>query len=386
MNPQTLEPLNPIPRKIPGLYIHIPFCLKKCGYCSFYSITSLSSIPDFLVALFQEMEMVHDPWGPFDTVYIGGGTPSLLTIKQLESILTRVQKYFRLLPDSEITLEANPGDLSLPFLRSLKSIGINRLNMGVQSFDQKILDFLGRRHSLDQAISAIESARLAGFQNLGFDLIYGIPEQNLASWQETVEQALTFLPEHLSCYQLTLEEKTALGQRYRNGEFQLPEEDLQYDFFMKTSEWLEGAGYLHYEVSNFARSLTFASRHNQKYWNHTSYLGFGPAAHSFKDGERWWNHASLDQYLADIEKGKLPVEKKENLTIEQLRLEALFLGLRTKRGISLQDFIRRYHSDLLFEKKEVIGNLERQGFLSIQNGHLVPTRAGLAVADSLALI
>jgi len=155
---------------------------------------------------------------------------------------------------------------------------------------------------------------------------------------------------------------------------------------MKTSEWLEGAGYLHYEVSNFARSLTFASRHNQKYWNHSSYLGFGPAAHSFKDGARWWNHASLDQYLTDIEKGKLPVEKKENLTIEQLRLEALFLGLRTKRGISLQDFTRQYHSDLLFEKKEVIGNLERQGFLSIQNGHLVPTRAGLAVADSLALI
>jgi oxygen-independent coproporphyrinogen-3 oxidase len=258
--------------------------------------------------------------------------------------------------------------------------------MGVQSFDQKILDFLGRRHSLDQAISAIESARLAGFQNLGFDLIYGIPGQNLASWRETVEQALTFLPEHLSCYQLTLEEKTALGQRYRKGEFQLPEEDLQYDFFMKTSEWLEGAGYLHYEVSNFAGSLPLASRHNQKYWNHTPYLGFGPAAHSFKDGERWWNHASLDRYLAEIEKGKLPVEKKENLTIEQLRLEALFLGLRTKRGISLQDFILQYHSDLLFEKKEVIGHLERQGFLSIQEGHLVPTRAGLAVADSLALI
>jgi oxygen-independent coproporphyrinogen III oxidase len=386
MIPQTSEFVRSRTDRVPGLYIHIPFCVSKCHYCSFYSIPSVSPIPEFLRALFLEMEMIHDPWGPFDTVYIGGGTPSLLTIKQLESILARVQKCFRLLPDSEITLEANPGDLSLPFLRSLKSLGINRLNMGIQSFDQKSLDFLGRRHSPDQAISAIKSARLAGFRNLGLDLIYGIPGQNLASWKETVEQALASLPEHLSCYQLTLEEKTALGKRYRNGEFQLPEEDLQYDFFMKTSEWLEEAGYLHYEVSNFTRSLPFASRHNQKYWNHTPYLGFGPAAHSFQDGERWWNHTSLDRYLADIEERKLPVEKKENLTIAQLRLEALFLGLRTKRGISLQEFIRQYHSDLLLEKKEAIGHLERQGFLSIQNDHLVPTRAGLAVADSLALI
>ncbi|OGP91273.1 MAG: hypothetical protein A2156_05675 [Deltaproteobacteria bacterium RBG_16_48_10] len=369
-----------------GLYIHIPFCLGKCNYCSFYSTPSLSSIPDFLEALPQEIERNHNQWGPFDTVYMGGGTPSALTLKQLESILTPVQKNFALLPDAEITLEANPGDLDLPLLNGLQGIGINRLNVGIQSFDQKTLDFLGRRHSVGQAVSAIESSRMAGFRNIGFDLIYGIPGQDLDSWHETLNQALNFSPEHLSCYQLTVEDKTPLGQRYRKGEFQLPTEELQHTFFMKTSEWLEEAGYLHYEVSNFAKSLPFTSRHNQKYWNHTPYLGLGPAAHSFKDGKRWWNHSSLNQYLIDLEKGELPIEKRETLTTEQLQLEALFLGLRTRRGISIRDFTRQFHFDLLSERKEIISKLQQEGFLSIQNGCLIPTRAGLAVADSLALI
>jgi oxygen-independent coproporphyrinogen III oxidase len=378
-----LERMN---TRISGLYIHIPFCLRKCHYCNFYSAVTTSSIPTYLAALSQEMEMVRDQWGPFDTVYIGGGTPSILTLKQLESILAHVQETFVLLPGTEITLEANPGDLNLPFLRDLRKMRINRLNIGTQSFDQRILDFLGRRHSPEQAISVVESARRAGFQNLGLDLIYGIPGQDLESWRETLSQALVFSPEHLSCYQLTIEGNTLLGQKHRNGEFRIPEEVLQFDYFMKTSEWLEEAGYLHYEVSNFAKSPAYASRHNQKYWNHTPYLGLGPAAHSFKGGERWWNHSSLDQYLADIEMAKLPVEKKEILTSDQLQLETLFLGLRTHRGISLQDFTREFHVDLIAEKEKILTRLQEGGFLSIQDGFLVPTRAGLAVADSLALI
>ena len=386
MNPRTLEPLNPDTSDIAGLYIHIPFCLTKCNYCNFYSVTSPLLIPDFLEALFQEMEMTHEQWGPFDTVYIGGGTPSLLSLGQLETILTAVRRRFVLLDHSEITLETNPGDLNLPFLQGLQGIGINRLNVGIQSFDPNILDSLGRRHSSTQAISAIENSRGAGFQNIGLDLIYGIPGQELKSWRETLHQGLLFSPEHLSCYQLSLEEKTPLGRRHRQGEFRLPGEGLQYDFFMKTSEWLEGAGYLRYEVSNFARNLAFASRHNQKYWNHTSYLGLGPAAHSFREGERWSNHSSLNQYLADIKKGTRPIGMRESLTIEQLQLEVLFLGLRTRRGICLQDFAERYHVDLLSEKKDMINRLQEERLLSIQNGYLMPTRAGLAVADSLALM
>ncbi len=386
--PRPLNPLTPHLYKIPGLYIHIPFCLRKCHYCNFYSSTSTSLIPQFLEALFKEMERVRsrETWEPFDTVYLGGGTPSLLTSKQLESILDRIRINFVLLPDAEITLEANPGDLDLSFLQGVRSTGINRLNIGIQSFDPKVLDLLGRRHSREQALSALDNSRKAGFQNMGLDLIYAVPGQDLRLWRETLDKVLAFAPEHLSCYQLTIEPSTPLGKRYQRGEFKAPPEELQYDFFMKTSEWLEEAGYLHYEVSNFARGPSLASRHNQKYWDHTPYLGLGPAAHSFRGRRRWWNRPSLDRYLNDIREEKTAVEGMEVLTDEQFRLEALFLGLRTKRGISLKDFVREHRVDLIAEKRETLSRLEEEGFLSIEKDCLFPTRAGLAVADRLALI
>jgi len=372
--------------KIPGLYIHIPFCLSKCPYCDFYSSTSISAVPDFLDALCKEMEMYCNRFNSFDTVYIGGGTPSLLSPQQLESILTRVRENFNLLSNSEITIETNPADLNRSFLVSVRESGINRINIGVQSFNEKVLDFLGRRHSAKQAISSVEDSRKAGFHNIGLDLIYGVPGQDIESWLDTLKQAVAFSPEHISCYQLTLEAKTPLGIRYQAGEFPIPGEELQHEFFIKTSQFLEGAGYLHYEVSNFARGKEHTSRHNQKYWDHSPYLGLGPAAHSFQCNQRWWNHRSLDQYLAAINTGNLPVEETETLTVEQLRLEALYLGLRTRKGISLRDFKRQYHYDLFTEKKEILSKLEEEGFVSIQDGTLYPTQIGLAVADSLGLI
>jgi oxygen-independent coproporphyrinogen-3 oxidase len=372
--------------KPPGLYIHIPFCLSKCPYCDFYSLTSVSAVPDFLDALFKEMEMYRNRFNPIDTVYVGGGTPSLLSPQQLEDILISVKKNFDLISTSEITIETNPADLSRSFLKSMREIGINRINIGVQSFDEKVLDFLGRRHSIKQAISAVVTSRKAGFRNLGLDLIYGVPGQDVESWLNTLKHAVVFSPEHISCYQLTLEAKTPLGIKYRAGEFPIPGEELQYEFFMKTSEFLEEAGYIHYEVSNFARGKEHTSRHNQKYWDHSPYLGLGPSAHSFQCNQRWWNHRSLNQYLAAIKGGNLPVEETETLTMAQLRLEALSLGLRTKKGISLQDFKNRYRYDLLTEKKKILSKLEEEGFISIQDGYLFPTQTGLAVADSLSLI
>ncbi len=372
--------------KIPGLYIHIPFCFSKCPYCDFYSSTSLSAVPDFLDALFKEMEMVPNRFNSFDTVYIGGGTPSLLSPQQLESILTRIRKNFSLISNPEITIETNPADLNRSFLKSIHDIGINRINIGVQSFDEKVLDFLGRRHSIKQALSAIETSRKTGFHNIGLDLICGVPTQDIASWINTLKQAVVLSPEHISCYQLTLEAKTPLGIKCQTGEFSIPGEELQFEFFMKTSEFLEDAGYIHYEVSNFARKKETTSRHNQKYWDHSPFLGLGPSAHSFQCNQRWWNHRSLDQYLAAIKVGNLPVEETETLTMEQLRLEALYLGLRTKKGIFLQDFKNQYHYDLFTEKKKILTNLEEEGFISIQNGYLYPTQNGLAIADSLSLI
>jgi len=372
--------------KTPGLYIHTPFCLSKCHYCDFYSSTSISAVPDFLDALFKEMEMYSNRFNPFDTVYLGGGTPSLLGPQQLENILIGVGKKFNLISNPEITIETNPADLHRSFLESMREIGINRINIGVQSFDEKVLGFLGRRHSVKQAISAIEASRKSGFDNIGLDLIYGVPAQDLESWLNTLKQAVAFSPEHISCYQLTLEAKTPLGIRCQAGEFSLPGEELQYEFFMKTSEFLEDAKYIHYEVSNFARGKEHTSRHNQKYWDHSPFLGLGPAAHSFRHNQRWWNHRSLDGYLAAINAGNLPIEATEILTMEQLRLEALYLGLRTKKGISLRDFKNQYHYDLSIQKKKILAKLKEEGFISIEDGYLYPTQTGLAVADSLSLI
>jgi oxygen-independent coproporphyrinogen III oxidase len=369
----------------PGLYIHIPFCLKKCDYCDFYSVTTVARIPDYIGALSKEMEMVQGQWGAFDTLYLGGGTPSVLAISQVREVLTRIQENFALLPEAEISVEANPGDLDLMYAEGLCEAGVNRLTIGVQSFDQRVLDFLGRRHTVQHAEMAIEASRKAGLDNIGLDLIYGVPGQSLESWLSTLEQALRFEPEHLSCYQLTVEDRTPLGIKVQRGEIAAPGENLQHTFFMKTSEFLEHAGYIHYEVSNFAKDMTWASRHNQKYWDHTPYLGLGPAAHSFQTNRRWWNYRSLDQYVSDLKSGYRPVEEMETLTMEQLGLEALYLGLRTRKGIRLQDFSDRYHMDL-WADKPILARLQEEELVSIRDGYLSPTRAGLAMADSLALI
>jgi oxygen-independent coproporphyrinogen-3 oxidase len=390
MNPinptNASSPINPMNKKIPGLYIHIPFCLSKCLYCDFYSSTSISAVPDFLDGLFKEMKMYRNRFNSFDTVYVGGGTPSLLSPQQLENILIRVRENFHLISNPEITIETNPADLNQSFLESMRENGINRINIGVQSFDQNVLGFLGRRHSVRQAISVVEASRKAGFHNIGLDLIYSVPGQDIGSWLGTLKQAVVLSPEHISCYQLSLEAKTPLGIKCHAGEFSMPGDELQYEFFMKTSEFLEDAGYIHYEVSNFARGKEHTSGHNQKYWDHSPYLGLGPASHSFKWNQRWWNHRFLDQYLASIRAGNLPVEETETLTMEQLRLEALYLGLRTKKGIFLQDFENQYHYDLFTKKKKILARLEEEGFISIQDGYLYPTQTGLAVADSLSLI
>ncbi len=260
------------------------------------------------------------------------------------------------------------------------------MNIGVQSFDDHTLTFLGRRHDVAGAVAAIENARQAGFENMGLDLIYGIPGQDLKTWLETLKMALYFKPEHLSCYQLTLEPSTPLGLKYRGGAFILPDDDSLYELFMQTSTTLEGAGYIHYEVSNFAREERWMSRHNRKYWDHTPYLGLGPAAHSFSGGRRWWNYRSLDRYLEAIDTGLPPIEGDEILTGEQLLLEALYLGLRTREGIDLDAFARRHGYNWFAEKEKLFQAMAGEGLITLREGRLRPTRSGLAVSDSLPTI
>lgn len=371
--------------ELPGLYIHIPFCLRKCAYCGFYSITDRSLIPAFRSALRREMALYRGWAASFDTLYIGGGTPSVLPVGDLEGLIVDIQASFTIATDAEITVEANPADITESLLTALRRTGVNRINIGVQSFDDGILAFLGRRHDRKQAVAAVTAARIAGIENIGIDLIYGVPGQGMDAWLATLREAVALDPDHISCYQLTLEEGTPLAEQFRRGEVVLPDDSLQADFFCNTSKFLEENGYLHYEVSNFARPGR-ESRHNRKYWNHVPYLGLGPAAHSFDGRRRWWNHRSVKTYREDLAAGKPPVADSELLTDEQLRLEALFLGFRTRKGVDLEGYQRRYHSDLLTEKEKMIRCLTEEGVAEIRDGFLRPTRNGMAVADSLALI
>lgn len=369
-----------------GLYIHIPFCLRKCRYCSFYSVSLIHLMPEFVKAITVEMTFYKSAFPSFDTIYIGGGTPSLLSVEQIENILMSVQNNFNIDRQTEITLEINPGDVSLEYLHLLRELGINRLNIGIQSFDDHLLKFLGRRHTKREALNAFESARLAGFNNIGIDLIYGVSGQAIGSWMQTVKEALALSPEHFSCYQLSLEKKTPLYKQYQKDGLHLPSENEALDFFMTTSRMLTDAGYIHYEVSNFTRNDSLKSRHNMKYWRHEPYLGLGPAAHSFIDHQRWWNKAAVKTYLQDILSGKKPVDKSEKLSPEQLALEALFLGMRTKGGINLTHYKSSYGYDLLADKGQIIDDLIKNNLVQIKDGCLYPTLAGMAVADSLALI
>ena len=370
---------------LPGLYIHVPFCISKCPYCGFYSITDLSLISGYLVALRREMDFFKNWTETFDTFYIGGGTPSVLSPRQIEKLILDARNAFNISEDAEITIEMNPADISPALCGTLYGAGVNRVSIGIQSFDDEILAFLGRRHRSAIAADAIKTVRKAGFENISIDMLYGVPGQDIKVWTETLQQAVAFNPDHISCYQLTAEKGTLLAQDIQSGLIALPDEALQAKFFFVTAEILEKCGYAQYEVSNFSVPGREA-RHNQKYWMHVPYLGLGPSAHSFSVGERRWNVRSVHSYIVKLTEGNLPLEETEILDSEKMRMETLFLGLRTSGGISLNKFKTLFDFDLMQEKKDVIDSLMAEGFVTISDGFIKPTIKGLAVADSLALI
>ncbi len=362
-----------------GLYVHVPFCLRKCPYCAFYSIPSMQLVPSWLKALEKEMDCYRNRFDPFDSIYLGGGTPSVLRLVEIERIMNALFDHFTFAAHTEITIEANPGDLTQAKAKGFRSLGINRVNVGVQSFDDRILAFLGRRHTARQAGEAVDMLRSAGFENVGMDLIYGVSGQDLGAWSDTLHCALSFAPEHLSCYQLTLEAETPFGAMMDQGLITpLPEKEERL-WFLETSRFLGKRGFIHYEISNFAREERFSSRHNTKYWNHVPYLGLGPSAHSFLDGSRWWNARSLDTYLEKLSAGKAPIEDSEHLTDEEFLLETVALGLRTSRGIALEILSPGTAGE------ERISTLEACGLIRQDHSRLSPTRAGFLVADRMPL-
>jgi putative oxygen-independent coproporphyrinogen III oxidase len=364
--------------ELPGLYVHIPLCLTKCSYCDFYSITDTSRVETFLQALRQEMSVYADSYTQFDTLYLGGGTPSLLAIDEINDIIKQVHHNFILTAEAEITLEANPDDVTPEKLRLWRELGVNRLSLGVQSLDGSELRFLGRRHNAAQARRALDLAREAGFDNLSADLIYALPGQTEGGWLASLEGVLAWQPEHLSCYQLTLEEHTPLGRQQGRGEFEAVGEEGQRRFFLLTAAYLESRGYRQYEISNFARGVNYIARHNSKYWRGAPYLGLGPAAHSYEGRRRHWNVSSVAAYCRMLGEGRAPLAGQEELTAEQRRLETVCLGLRTSNGVALADL------DHFPQARQVLVSFCEAGLLRIEQGRARPTREGLLVADSLA--
>ncbi len=347
-----------------GVYVHIPFCQSRCKYCDFYSTTFLARREEYVIALLREWETRQEELSePIETIYFGGGTPSLLTPEQIGRLLTAIGTSTA----TEITLEANPGDLTLPYLTALRAIGINRLSIGVQSFQDNLLQLIGRRHDSAQARNAIRLAREAGFDNLSVDLMYGLPTQTLRQWQEDIETLLSFCPEHISTYCLSYEEGTPLVLMRDHGEVIELGEDLLNTFYDYLCSQLKEGGYEHYEVSNFSLP-TRHSHHNSNYWNNTPYIGLGAAAHSYDGRTRSWNVADVDAYIQGAPRDE------EHLTDEQLRLEAIMLGLRTAQGIE---------AERVASKPHVVQDLYRRELIDLKGSRIVVTQKGLHILNSI---
>ncbi|HMA66890.1 MAG TPA: radical SAM family heme chaperone HemW [Desulfosalsimonadaceae bacterium] len=367
-----------------GIYVHVPFCRRKCPYCDFYSITATDWIGAWLTALLGEIGMVREFSHPVDTVYIGGGTPSLLDGSQVRMLLDAIFGRFSVCRAPEITLEVNPGTVEKETLKRYRDSGVNRLNIGVQSFRDKALGFLGRIHTGRQAAKAIEDAQEAGFDNIGLDLIYALPGQSLSQWQKDLRQALAFSPAHLSCYLLTYAAGTEMAEKRSRGEVTPLSESACSELFLYTHDFLFSRGWRHYEIANFASREDLLSRHNSKYWRHAPYIGLGPAAHSYERGRRWWNPSSVARYVERVSAGRPPMEEEEALSREQEMIEAVYLGLRRDAGICIPSFDARFQSDFSALFKQVLPGLQSSGYLCFRDGRCALTREGMVYADGIA--
>lgn len=327
-----------------GVYVHIPFCQRKCSYCDFNAYAGMRSLYEpYTRAVAREIS--NPPalisGARAETIYFGGGTPSLLPLPMLAEILAACRAPFDVPPEAEITLEANPGTVDAQYLDGLRKLGVNRLSLGVQSAHQSELDFFKRGHSFADAVESVRLARAAGLHNLNVDLIYGIPRQTMAMWQETVTRALELAPDHVSMYCLTVEERTTLALWVKRGQAPLPDDDLAADMVLWANEALAAHGLARYEVSNWARPGR-KCRHNLIYWRNAPYLGAGAGAHSSLDGRRFWNVAHPRDYVQRVEAGQSPVAGSEDIGRKLEMGETMMLGLRLTEGVNWASFQSRF--------------------------------------------
>lgn len=359
-----------------GVYVHVPFCLTRCGYCDFNAYAGLDSLaPRYVRALLDEVELAAPAWSGDEvvSVFFGGGTPTTLDVADLRGVLERVRDRFAVTPDAEVTIEANPDTVDELKLSALLASGFDRLSMGAQSFDRSVLASLERVHSPDAVRRAFAGARAAGYENVNLDLIYGADGEGLDSWERTLQEAIALAPEHVSAYALTIERATPLGRKVQAGVVPAPDPDLQADMFAAACDLLRSAGYRHYEVSNWAKP-GYECRHNLGYWERRPYAGLGAGAHSFDGDRRWWNARPPEEYLRHVEAGDLPIGGEERLEPADAYLEEIFLRLRILEGIPSS----------WVEPGVALPFLE-SGLLREDEGALVPTERGMLLLNELVL-
>jgi oxygen-independent coproporphyrinogen-3 oxidase len=359
-----------------GIYVHVPFCLTRCGYCDFNAYAGLEHLrPRYVRALLAEASLAAPEWDGEDvvSVFLGGGTPTTLDAADLEAVLAFLRERFAIASDAEVTIEANPDTVDAPKLTALLEAGFERLSMGAQSFDPAVLTSLERVHGPDSVRRAMSAAREAGYANVSLDLIYGEQGETMASWERTLREAIALAPEHLSAYALTVEPSTPLGRQIAVGARPSPDPDLQADMFGLACELLGEAGYAHYEVSNWAKP-GFECRHNLGYWERRPYLGLGAGAHSYRDDTRWWNVRPPEEYLRQVEAGRLPVGGEERLDPSDAYLEEVFLRLRILEGIPAS-----------WVEPRTAEPFVESGLLRETDGALIPTERGMLLLSELVL-
>lgn len=367
-------------------YLHIPFCERKCIYCDFYSIENLSLRADFVDLLVQEITMKVEAYPQLrdralQTIFFGGGTPSLLTPEELGRIITALKEKFHFAPDAEFTLECNPGTVDLAKLRSYRALGVNRLSFGVQSFDAVELSFLGRIHDAEQAEEAVRLARQAGFDNVSIDLIFSLPDQSEATLHESLRRAIALGTEHISAYNLIVEHGTPLYRLVQTKKVIELDGDRAAALFEIVQDTLIEAGFQQYEISNYAKTEDTRAKHNLVYWDgRKDYVSFGPSAHEFMSGERSWNVSSLEQYAKMILNGRLPRLNSEQLSREEQRTEILYLQLRST-GIRLDEFAELFGEDLLVSDE--VQYLISDGMLEQESNVLRLTASGYRFCDGI---
>ncbi len=365
-----------------GIYLHIPFCKSRCIYCDFYTTTELSNRSIYLETLIKEIRQRKDYLDtPIETIYFGGGTPSLLSFHQLDKLFDVLSAEFDLSGVKEITMEANPDDCNRDYLVELQKTPVNRLSVGIQSFNNNQLKRLNRRHSAQQAIDAIKMSQDCGFTNISIDLIYGLPAESMADWDRDISQAISLDIQHISAYHLIYEEGTPLFRYLKEGKVSEVEEDLSVQFFDQLIYRLTEAGFEHYEISNFCKK-GFRSNHNSSYWNGAHYLGCGPSAHSFDGESREWNISSLAEYMEGVNSGHRLFEK-ETLDITTQYNDYIITSLRRSEGIGLK-YVNKFFGEKLYQ--HCINSAQphlNSHTLVLKNNNLVLTRKGLFVSDGI---